>query len=255
MTFQFNAASLIEALPDAPSPDTSDRYAFIDTKQVVQDMRDLGYEVAGFRRPRFRTNAGSFGLHEVDFRLPKDIAKPAAETPRVLFLNTYDGSRRAQIITGVFRLICLNGLIAGSTLQNEKFLHLGNYEEDLVEQIGSAGETAVKAFDQIERYRGQNLSKAEAMWMAKRAVELRTPEGAKFEISPSNVLLARRREDVRSDLWTTFNRIQENLLKGGIPATDENGKMRTMRGVTQIQKSNDLNRDLWDLLAETSQQI
>ena len=255
MTMHFDTNKLIEALPDAPSPDTSHRYAFIDTKRVVQDMRDLGYEVAGFRRPNFRTSAGAFGLHEVDFRLPKDIKKPAAETPRVLFLNTYDGSRKAQVITGVFRLVCINGLIAGSTLQNEKFLHLGDYEDELVKQIKSAGEIAIKAFDQIERYRGQDISRSEALRMAKRAVELRTPEDAKFEISPTNALLRRRREDIRSDLWTTWNVLQENLLKGGIPVTDENGKVRTMRGVTQIQKSNDLNRDLWDLLAETSQQI
>lgn len=244
---------LLEALPVAPSPDVSYRYAFIDTKRVVEDMRDLGYEVADFRRPKFRTRAGAFGLHEVDFRRPEDIERPAAETPRVLFLNTYDGSRRAQIITGVFRLVCYNGLIAGSTLQNEKFLHLGDYEHDLLDQIKGVGKTTMQAFDRIEKYKSQKVDRGIGMELARRALELRDPKDSmEFKVDPKIALMPRRREDNKADLWTTWNRIQENLLKGGIPAIDEEGKVRTTRAITQIQKSNDLNSRLWDLLEEVS---
>ncbi len=236
---------LLERLPAAPSPEVSDKYAFIDTRQVVEDMRDLGFEVAGFRRPKFRTRAGAFGLHEVDFRRPADIAKSAAEAPRIIFMNTYDGSRRAQIVTGIIRFICENGLIAGDVLQNQKFLHLGDYEVELLAQIKEAGMNSGKIFDRIEHFKSITLDKSQYRDLAKEALALRHGD-ASTAIEPHYLLMPRRMEDKPKDLWTTWNVLQENLLKGGIPGTDKSGNIRVTRPLTQIQASNDLNRDLWN---------
>src|SRR5690606_2028893 len=115
----------IASLPAAPSPSVSDKYMFIDTKQVVQDMMDLGFEVADVRRPAFRTKAAAFGVHEVDFRRPEDIGRKDGEAPRLIFINSYDGSRKAQLMIGVFRFVCSNGLVVGDVFQQQKFLHLG----------------------------------------------------------------------------------------------------------------------------------
>lgn len=245
--------TLFDTLPEAPSPDLSDRYAFIDTKKVVNDMMDLGYVVDSWRFPRYRTNAGAFGLHEVDFRKTEDAGRKKTETPRVLFLNSYDGSRRAQVITGIFRLVCLNGMIAGKADQNEKFLHLGDYEEELVSQIKSMGSRAATLMNDIEKYKSIELPKPQAIKMAQKALEIKDPKGdAKYAVEPRVALMPRRQPDTKADLWTQWNVLQENLLKGGIPSTSSDGKMRVTRAVTQIHKSNSLNQSLWDLLKETS---
>lgn len=237
--------TLIANLPPAPSPDLSDKYAFIDTRKVVDDMRDLGFEVAGARRPAFRTRAGAFGLHEIDFRRPQDMAKSAAEAPRVLFLNTYDGSRRAQIVTGIIRFICTNGLLVGDVLQNQKFLHMGDYETELLAQIKEVGSTSSKVFDRVDELKALKLDPKAYKAMAAEAKVLRSPNS---EVSEDYLLMPRRREDTSKDLWTTWNVLQENLLKGGIPSKDISGNIRTSRPLTQIQASNDLNKGLWNLL-------
>jgi hypothetical protein len=238
----------IEGLPPAPSPDMSHRYLFVDTKKVVDDMADLGFTVAGFRRPRYRTEAGAFGLHEVDFRRPQDVNKADDEAPRVLFLNTYDGSRKAQLVSGVIRFICMNGMLAGTVLQNNKFIHLQDYESQLLDGIKAAGEVASKVFDRIETFKSTKLDRPTLIKMAAEARALRFSEDEDLDVQPQHLLMPRRREDAKQDLWTAWNVLQENLLKGGVPGRDKGGKVRTIRPLNQIQKSNDLNRGLWDLL-------
>ena len=55
-------------------------------------------------------------------------------------------------------------------------------------------------------------------------------------------------------LWHTFNRCQENVIKGGVSALDRNSNGRprrvTSRAVNGIDQDQRLNRALW-LLAET----
>lgn len=240
----------LELLPAAPSPDLSDRYMFIDTRRVINDMRDLGFEVAAFRRPKYRTRAGAFSLHEVDFRRPEDMVPGKAEGPRVVFMNSYDGSRRAQIVSGIIRFICSNGLIAGDIMENQKFLHLGDYEEQLLEQIKASGDTAAKAFANIDRFKQIQVSDKAALELAKKARSLRYDEKVTLDVDPLTLIQPRRREDNRKDLWTRWNVLQENLLKGGIPGKDTSGNIRVTRPLAQIQKSNDLNRNLWTLLEE-----
>lgn len=249
-------SSLLESvnlLPPAPAPDLSDKYMFIDTRKVVEDMRDLGFEVAGFRRPKFRTRAGAFGLHEVDFRRAEDMKASTQEAPRIVFLNSYDGSRRAQIVSGIIRFICSNGLISGDILEKQKFLHLGDYEEQLVEQIKASGQNTMRVFDRIERFKTLSIDDAQALDLAKKAKVLRfgdTKDG--LDVDPLTLIQPRRREDAKKDLWTRWNVLQENLLKGGIPGRDTLGNIRTTRPLAQIQKSNDLNSSLWDLMEEVA---
>lgn len=244
----------LATLPAAPSPDLSDKYMFIDTRRVIEDMRDLGFEVAGFRRPKHRTRSGAFALHEVDFRRPQDVDKGAGEAPRILFLNSYDGSRRAQLVSGIIRFICGNGLIAGDIMDNQKFLHLGDYEEQLLGHIKTSSENVGKVFDRIEEFRGITLDREAYRKMAEKGKALRYGEETKLDVKPETLLLARRREDAKADLWSTWNVLQENLLKGGIPGVDTSGNIRTTRPLAQIQKSNEVNQGLWDLLEEAAGQ-
>ena len=70
-------------------------------------------------------------------------------------------------------------------------------------------------------------------------------------ITAEQLLRANRREDVSGDLWTTFNRVQENVIRGGLSAfgRDANNRRRrqTMRAVEGIDQNRALNRALWTL--------
>jgi hypothetical protein len=57
----------------------------------------------------------------------------------------------------------------------------------------------------------------------------------------------RRQEDASNDLWTTFNRIQENCIAGGRVTPRQ-----SIRAIRSIQRSVDINRTLWDAAAATN---
>uniref|UniRef100_UPI003BEF282E DUF932 domain-containing protein n=1 Tax=Burkholderia arboris TaxID=488730 RepID=UPI003BEF282E len=68
-------------------------------------------------------------------------------------------------------------------------------------------------------------------------------------ITETQVNRARRVEDQGSDLWRTFNRIQESMTRGGLPGRTKTGKRMTTRPVAGIDQTVGLNRALW-VLAE-----
>lgn len=240
----------LEALPSAPSPKVTEKYSFLDTRKVVDDMRDLGFEVASVTRPKFRTKSGAFGLHQVELRRSADLKANRAEAPRVLFINSYDGSRKAEFISGVIRFACLNGLVIGDRIERQKFVHLGqDREQTILDYVDTLGDTFEKTWTTIEAYQSIQLDDRIYMEMAREALELRYPdEDSRLDIDPSVLLMPRRPEDNRGDLYTTWNVLQENLIKGGVPGRTPDGKVRLSSALNHIERSNRLNRELWNLM-------
>jgi hypothetical protein len=75
------------------------------------------------------------------------------------------------------------------------------------------------------------------------------PETEVAPITEQQILQPKRREDVGNDLWKTFNRVQERMLKGGVAGRSATGKRTTTRAITGIDQDFRLNRALW-VLAE-----
>ena len=69
-------------------------------------------------------------------------------------------------------------------------------------------------------------------------------------MTEAQILSARRWQDESSDLWTTYQRIQENLIKGGLPGRTTKGKRAHTRAVKGIDGDVKLNRALW-VMAES----
>ena len=66
------------------------------------------------------------------------------------------------------------------------------------------------------------------------------------------MLVSRRREDVGGDLWHTLNRVQENVIAGGLSAIQRDAEGRRIRRVSTrringIDQDVKLNRALWQL--------
>lgn len=64
-------------------------------------------------------------------------------------------------------------------------------------------------------------------------------------VTAAQILTPRRYEDRQDDLWTTYQRLQENLLKGGLPGRTAKGKRSHTRAVNGIDGDVKLNRALW----------
>ncbi|ECG1721599.1 DUF932 domain-containing protein, partial [Salmonella enterica] len=72
-------------------------------------------------------------------------------------------------------------------------------------------------------------------------------------VTAAQILTPRRYEDRQNDLWTTYQRLQENLLKGALSGRTAKGKRTHTRAVNGIDGDIRLNRALW-VMAEQMQQ-
>jgi len=69
-------------------------------------------------------------------------------------------------------------------------------------------------------------------------------------ITTTQLLAPRRLEDSGNTLWKTFNRVQENLTKGGLKYKTQNGRRNKTRAITSINRDIQLNKALWTLAEE-----
>jgi CxxC motif-containing protein (DUF1111 family) len=92
------------------------------------------------------------------------------------------------------------------------------------------------------------LHGGEAEVFARAALALKYDDPDKpAPITETQVLAPRRSADSHPDLWSVFNRTQENLMQGGLMGRSASGRRQRTRPVLGIDQNLRLNRALWIL--------
>ncbi|SFH20860.1 protein of unknown function [Desulfotomaculum arcticum] len=103
------------------------------------------------------------------------------------------------------------------------------------------------AQESVETMKSTQLTLPEAKAFAAAALTLKYDDIEKAPISSAQALSSRRRVDEREDLWSTFNRVQENVIKGGQRGRSVSGRRVSTRPVKSIDNNIKLNKALWVL--------
>ena len=238
------------ALASAPAPTVSSRYQFVDSREIVRRFADEGWQVASASAAAPRKNAAAFAKHIIDFRHP-DLREIRGAVPRIILTNSHDGSSSARLLAGVFRFVCSNGLVVGDVAHNEIVRHAGDAAADLIHRMRTLSRNTVQLYDKIDRWSNKQLTRTQRTTFARFAAQLRWGDAHRFE--PEDLLMVRRAEDDRGDLWTTFNRLQENTVRGGIEGLSRSGRAATSRPLSDITRSVDYNAQLWQLAEEVAE--
>ena len=152
---------------------------------------------------------------------------------------------------GIFRVVCTNGLIVSrGALPSVCVLHRGNVVDDVVSGALSMAERFGTLAQQVERMEGRRLFRDEQLAFAARALTLRFRDGADCGLTPAQLLTCRRAEDGGENLWSTLNKVQENLLRGGLSRRTATGRLIRTRRITSIREDVRINSGLWDLASE-----
>ncbi len=241
---------------EQPHASRSSRYAYIPTSAIVGRMRDEGFAPVKVLATRVR-DAGRAGFekHMIRFRQVGDGAITAGGvSPEVVLVNSHDGSSSYRLVAGLIRFVCSNGLIvAGEGSQEVNVLHTGTRIADqIVDASFKLLDVAKQGLAVADRWARIDLDRQEQMALAAGAHQLRfgAADGTiDTPIEPRQMLTVRRPEDRGNDLWTTFNRLQEATIKGGLhgESRDRNNRRRRMttREVKGIDGNVNLNKALW----------
>ncbi|HEY6641505.1 DUF932 domain-containing protein [Povalibacter sp.] len=231
----------------SPHARMSGRYTFIQTERVLSGLMQAGFVAVDARQARSRAGNGVHGRHLIRLRRRVETVEIDGTVPEVLFLNSHDGSSAYQLRVGLFRFVCTNGLIVST----EMFPAIRvAHRKDVVDEAIAGAIQLSSRFDAlgavVERMRQRQLEEREQLALAQRAVALRFGEGWDVGVPASALLLPRRPQDTGADLWHTFNRLQENMLRGGLSRRSPSGRLVRTRPIQSIKEDVRLNSGLWD---------
>lgn len=239
---------------EAPHESRSQRYSYIPTAEVLTELRKEGFQPFMVCQTRVRhEDRREYTKHMLRLRHASQIN--GAEANEIILLNSHDGSSSYQMLAGMFRFVCQNGLVWGDTFADVRVPHKGNVTDHVIEGAYEVLHGFEQVQDSRDSMRAITLDEGEAEVFARSALTLKYDNAGKaLPIRESQVLQPRRFDDNRSDLWSVFNRVQENLVKGGVSSRTANGRQQRTRPVQGIDQNVRLNRALW-LLADGLRQL
>ena len=239
---------------DAPHESRSQRYAYIPTATVLTELRKEGFEPFMVTQTRVRDEGKrEHTKHMVRLRHAGQIN--AAEANEIILLNSHDGTSSYQLLAGMFRFVCKNGLVCGDTVADVRVPHKGDVAGQVIEGAYEVLHGFDRALESRESMQAITLDTGESEVFARAALSLKYDDPDKpAPITETQILMPRRVDDRRPDLWSVFNRTQENLIKGGLSGRTANGRRQSTRPVQGIDTNLRLNRALW-LLADGMRQL
>lgn len=241
----------------------SQRYTYLPTIAVVEALRREGFQpfmaAQGISRIEGKT---PFTKHMLRMRHASQV-REQGEANEVILINSHDGTSAFQLLASRFRFVCQNGMVCGDILDDIRVKHKGNVQDQVVAGAYQVLDGFTRVVEEVDVMRQLPMSREEQIIFAETALSLRydvdeATGRVKSPVQPEQALESRRFEDRDNSLWIAFNRLQENLTRGGQPGqtrtADNKVRNVTTRPVNSIDSNVKLNRALW-VLAERMGQL
>ena len=232
---------------------TSNKYGTTQTRGVIEVIKDNGFDIRATLAPNARNEENrQFNKHVLRITRPELLKEQ--NIPEIVFINNNNNRGSAQIMLGIFRMICQNGMILGDTIHSQKIRHDSNFLDNLDNGL----QLAFKDFDKtkllLETMQNIELSSTEISaykhFISQEVLVPMLSNKNTQKISIDNSFNPLRVEDQRNDLYTTFNRVQEHVITKGIKyqRIDEikkegvlNNELKFINGTTRTIKAIDKN--------------
>ena len=245
----------------APHHEVSDRYGFMPTIDVVDALRFEGWMPVDATPKNVRDKSKrELTTHLLRFRRIDDDIQVGDSVVELLLKNAHDRSSAFVLHAGVFRMACANGIvIADSTFNKMSVRHGKNIVNDIIEGSYEIIDDVPMIADHIEGMQGTELSGAEREIFAKTAYKVAYGEKDENDLTSdasivNQMLRPKRHSDTGHDLWSTFNVVQENVIRGGLQTVKigDKGRVRrnSKRAVGSIDKNIKLNKALWEMATQ-----
>ena len=236
----------------------SEKYSFIPTTRVLDQLESYGWlpskvvemncrnkEYKGFQKHAVRLRHKDYDINDVGF-------------PEIVLSNSHMGTSAFKLQLGLFRIVCSNGLIAGDIYKTASVRHMGFTEEAVHDALTAIVSDAPRLTTDVSTMRQISLTPDEQIAYGTAVIEA-CFESEKYDIQPQAILRGRRYSDGASqtdrDLFTTFNVVQENIIKGGYMMHEkETGHRRRARAIKGLDSSEKMNKAIWKL-ADTMKEL
>jgi hypothetical protein len=231
---------------EEPAGKVSDRYGFVPTVSVVEELSQRGLlpVFAGQTMSRDVNNL-PFAKHLIRFRPQYAPTISGHSLPEVVLMNSHDGSSGFKLWAGIFRMVCCNGLIISDSVMGQvSVAHRSNAAQIVGDRSVEFMGRIEHMESRIERFMDRVLSPIEQSQLAETAARLRWGDSRPAGLDHNSLLIGRRFEDSGDALWTVLNRIQENVIKGGVNL-NRSGRQSSTRLLRSVGDDARINSKLW----------
>jgi len=243
------------------APSVSERYGHISTAQAIEIVRDMGgfYPVKAMQKPSRKFGTSQYNAHMIVFE--SDSLDHDGNRGTLTLYNSGDARSAAQVFSGVWRCLCDNGLMIGDGTFSGKLRHSKLTAANFNDLVRDTAANLPHVMDRIDRMKRVEIDPAGALEFAYDAASLRWQmdfegrgerSGAyATDDTLHQINMVRRSGDGGSDLWRTFNRAQEAVVRGGVDLrsytakTGPSGADRKARPIGSIKDLKDVNQKLW----------
>ena len=228
----------------------SDKYTFIPTTRILSVLEDQGWiPTSASQVNSHKEDNKQFAKHLIRLRRDEAIQPEVNKTiPEIVLFNSHNGKSNYDLRMGLYRFVCSNGMVVSDQeFGSIKIRHMGYTDEQVIQASQEFIDNSTRIMNVVDEWQDIKLDRDQMRSFGRDAAKLRFEDPDDLTIN--TVLQARRTEDMGTDLWTVFNRTQENLIQGGFLVT--NGRRRS-RKITNIDKNVDINTRLWDVASSYS---
>ena len=247
------------------SDKTSSKYTHIPTDRVINDLELLGWKVVDAKEVNARQDKG-YQKHLVVFRNPDvSINKKSTNVdgevfedivfPQILVTNSHDGKNSFKFQAGLYRMVCENGLvIADQQFEDYTIRHMGYDFEALQGVIKDMISNLDLTVESMNKMRKIELDENQQFEFAKKLLDIRVEgtDNMYKEDQIGDILVPQRKEDFGDDLWSVFNRVQENIVEGNFKYYNAKtlGSERQARPIKNFKQDMDVNKKLFSAALE-----
>lgn len=228
----------------------SDKYSLIPTIECIKALGNEGFKVTWASESRTRlSNNKPYTKHLVRLRHESQLGN-SENVPEIVLVNSHNGASAYQLRAGIFRIVCSNGLIAGDESFSQRVRHQGDVVNKVVEATHFVAKQIPDVMNKAEEWKGITIEGEARRIYAESAAMLRWDK-EEVNIDTDRLLQPRRNSDLNKDLWTTFNLLQEKIIRGGTPYLNQDKTRRARtRAVNSVNENVKLNTALWNLTSK-----
>lgn len=231
-----------------PVDTVSEKYSFVSTNNLIDVFSSVGWQCEKAKQVKSKLAHRKHHLTFTNpamatFKDPRDLGMDGGNFTLELF-NSSDGKFAFRLYLGIFTFICENGLVLGSSFYSCRIPHLGISEEDIKNTVLNLTSGIEHLQPLVTEMSQTTMNNDDAERFASIAYKLRYPKADVINIDiHKNLLKPNREKDKGSDLWTRYNVVQENLMRGGF----RNQRNRAVRAINSIAQTERINTELWKL--------
>lgn len=218
-----------------------------ETIDIVSSLKDKGWVVDGVYENRNKKSR-KIANHCVKLTHPDlnmNVNNKTEGLANMYITNSCDGKSPLSLDFGMYRLACSNGLVVKDIVADTKIKHTEKDYNRLPQIIANLEDKIQPMFKKFESFKNTTLTSSQLKDLLYNASKLRDFDRNTSLAVRNQLLNVHRDEDKGDDLWSVYNRLQENLIKPNM-LVGPDGKI--ISGVNNPLENIKVNQDLYELV-------